>query len=226
MIVVGIITVLIVVTILIAAAFRMDWGVYLNSYCREKSIKEGGIMITFDDGPHSKYTEEVLDVLKKRGVKALFFLIGERALENPQLVRRIAEEGHIIGIHSLRHTIDFTISSRIRVLDDLKATKRILEELSGQNIRLFRPPFGVTNPQIGRAVNDLDLMSVGWSIRSFDTLSSNNIDRTLKRVKRRIDDGAILLLHDRLPQSANLLENILDYMKLNGYEAKIFKRVL
>ena len=110
------------------------------------------VMLTFDDGPHPDYTPMVLDVLRERGVKAVFFLIGENAIENPQIVRRIADEGHMIGIHSLRHTPEFTISSKKLVKRDLNATIKILEELTGGKIKLFRPPYGVTNPSVGGAV--------------------------------------------------------------------------
>jgi peptidoglycan/xylan/chitin deacetylase (PgdA/CDA1 family) len=90
---------------------------------------------------------------------------------------------------------------------------------------LFRPPFGVTNPAIGKAVKELGLISVGWSVRSFDTLYENNTEKTTKRVVKRLKHGSILLLHDRLTNSAGLLENILDYLVVNNYDAKIFKRV-
>lgn len=221
-----IIAVLVALAVFAAASFRMDLNVYLKSYC--KDINEAGraVMISFDDGPHPVYTAEVLDVLKHRGVKALFFLIGEKALENPHLVSRIASEGHMIGIHSLTHSAEFTIYSKKRVKRDLEASKKILEEISGQNVKLFRPPFGVTNPSIGKAVNELGLISVGWSVRSFDTISENDIEKTTKRVVKRVKHGSILLLHDRLSNSARLLENILDYLEVNNYESKIFKRVL
>ncbi|MDX9782541.1 MAG: polysaccharide deacetylase family protein [Bacteroidales bacterium] len=220
-----IIAALIVLGILAAASFRMDLNLYLKSYCKDESEAGRAVMISFDDGPHPVHTAEVLDILKQRGVKALFFLIGEKALENPHLVRRIVSEGHIIGIHSLTHSAEFTIYSKKRVKRDLEASKKILDEISGQNIMLFRPPFGVTNPAIGKAVKELGLISVGWSVRSFDTLYENNTEKTTKRVVKRLKHGSILLLHDRLTNSAGLLENILDYLVVNNYDAKIFKRV-
>lgn len=221
-----IISVLLIMSFLIVASFRIDWGIYVRSYCREKREGERSIMITFDDGPHPENTSKVLDLLKEKNVKALFFLIGEKAIDNPQVVRRIADEGHLIGIHSLRHTPEFTIASKRSVKNDLIATKKILEELSGKEIKLFRPPFGVTNPSIGRAVRELGLVSVGWSIRSFDTVASSDIEKVMKRVRKGLHNGAILLLHDRLPLSSLLLKEILDYLDNQGYEAKLFSKVL
>ena len=221
-----IISVLLIMSFLIVASFRINWGIYVRSYCREKGEGERSIMITFDDGPHPENTSKVLDLLKEKNVKALFFLIGEKAIDNPQVVRRIADEGHLIGIHSLRHTPEFTIASKRRVKNDLIATKKILEELSGKEIKLFRPPFGVTNPSIGRAVRELGLVSVGWSIRSFDTVASSDIEKVMKRVRKGLHNGAILLLHDRLPLSSLLLKEILDYLDNQGYEAKLFSKVL
>ena len=221
-----IVIVTLVLSFLIAAIFRMDMGIYLRSYCRERNEGMKSVMLTFDDGPHPDYTPMVLDVLRERGVKAVFFLIGENAIENPQIVRRIADEGHMIGIHSLRHTPEFTISSKKLVKRDLNATIKILEELTGGKIKLFRPPYGVTNPSIGGAVKDLGLLSVGWSLRSFDTIADSDTEKVMERIKRGMHDGAIILLHDRLPFSAKLIEEILDYLETTGYEAKLYRRVL
>lgn len=221
-----IIIVTLVLSFLITAIFRMDMGIYLRSYCRERNEGMKSVMITFDDGPHPEYTPMVLDVLRERGVKAVFFLIGEKAIENPQIVRRIVDEGHLTGIHSLRHTPEFTISSKKLVKRDLVATKNILEELTGVKTKLFRPPYGVTNPSIGGAVKELGLISVGWSLRSFDTISGHDTEKVLKRVEKGMHDGAIILLHDRMPDSAMLTEKILNYLDTTGYEAKLFSRVL
>ena len=221
-----IVIVTLVLSFLITAIFRMDMGIYLRSYCRERNEGMKSVMLTFDDGPHPDYTPMVLDVLRERGVKAVFFLIGEKAIENPQIVRRIVDEGHLIGIHSLRHTPEFTISSKKLVKRDLVATKNILEELTGVKTKLFRPPYGVTNPSIGGAVKELGLISVGWSLRSFDTISGHDTEKVLKRVEKGMHDGAIILLHDRMPDSAMLTEKILNYLDTTGYEAKLFSRVL
>lgn len=221
-----IIIVTLVLSFLITAIFRMDMGIYLRSYCRERNEGIKSVMITFDDGPHPDFTPMILDVLRERGVKAVFFLIGEKAIENPQIVRRIVDEGHLIGIHSLRHTPEFTISSKKLVKRDLVATKNILEELTGVKTKLFRPPYGVTNPSIGGAVKELGLISVGWSLRSFDTISGHDTEKVLKRVEKGMHDGAIILLHDRMPDSAMLTEKILNYLDTTGYEAKLFSRVL
>lgn len=221
-----IIIVTLVLSFLITAIFRMDMGIYLRSYCRERNEGMKSVMITFDDGPHPDFTPMILDVLRERGVKAVFFLIGEKAIENPQIVRRIVDEGHLTGIHSLRHTPEFTISSKKLVKRDLVATKNILEELTGVKTKLFRPPYGVTNPSIGGAVKELGLISVGWSLRSFDTISGHDTEKVLKRVEKGMHDGAIILLHDRMPDSAMLTEKILNYLDTTGYEAKLFSRVL
>src|SRR5574344_385615 len=186
-----IVIVTLVLSFLITAIFRMDMGIYLRSYCRERNEGMKSVMITFDDGPHPDFTPMILDVLRERGVKAVFFLIGEKAIENPQIVRRIVDEGHLTGIHSLRHTPEFTISSKKLVKRDLVATKNILEELTGVKTKLFRPPYGVTNPSIGGAVKELGLISVGWSLRSFDTISGHDTEKVLKRVEKGMHDGAI-----------------------------------
>jgi len=226
MIVLAIIIIVVLIASLIAASFIMSWGLFLKSYCGERLENSKEVMLTFDDGPHPGHTKEVLDVLKERGVRALFFLIGERALEYPEIVKRISDDGHIIGVHSLRHTPEFTILSAKMVKKDLEASIKILEDLSGQRVTLFRPPYGVTNPSIGKAVKELNLKSIGWNVRSFDTMYESDTVRSLKRVTKRVSGGSIILLHDRLKNSAGLLEKLLDYLEENGYYAKIFSKVL
>ena len=84
----------------------------------------------------------------------------------------------------------------------------------------------MTNPSIGKAVKELNLKSIGWNVRSFDTMCENDTERALKRVLKRVSGGSIILLHDRLKNSAGLLEKLLDYLEENGYYAKIFSKVL
>ncbi len=216
-----IIVVLISLTVLFAGSLNIGWNLYLRSVNRLPGSKEE-VMITFDDGPHPIYTGKVLDLLAKRGVKALFFMIGERAVANPEVVKRVADEGHTIGIHSMNHTPEFTLLSAERVKADLTRCREVLEEISGREVILFRPPYGVTNPNIAKAVREMGLVCVGWSIRSFDTIikSKRNI---IKRVEKRLSPGGIILLHDSLPGSVEVVEGVLETIKIRRLNTTVLK---
>ncbi len=212
---------LMVVTLLIAGSLNIGMNLYLRSVNKLTNSKDE-VMITFDDGPHPLYTGMVLDLLAKRGVKGLFFMIGERALANPKLVKRVADEGHTIGIHSMNHKVGFTFASAKGVKEDLSMCKELLERLSGSEVIYFRPPYGVTNPNIAKAVKEIGLVCVGWSIRSLDTVIRSN-NKVVDRVGKRLFPGGIVLLHDSLPSSAQVLEGVLDSISERGLKTVVLE---
>ena len=99
---------------------------------------------------------------------------------------------------------------------DLQACQFALERVTSQKIKLFRPPFGVTNPTIAKAVCILGYTPVGWNIRTLDTLQPSK-EKVLKRIQKRLRPGSIILLHDRMPDSDLLLKEILNLIKEQGY---------
>lgn len=104
--------------------------------------------------------------------------------------------------------------------EDILRCKKTLEALSGEEVRLFRPPFGVVNPTIARSVKLLGLQTVGWSIRSFDTMHCDRPDwesHVADRIMRRLHPGAVILLHDRLIAAPSLLTTLLDRLTAAGY---------
>ena len=113
---------IIVIFLAVFASFKIEWGLYLDSTCiLWTDLNE--VVLTFDDGPHPEYTPELLDLLKQRNVKATFFVIGENAAKYPEIIGRIVNEGHKIGIHSFYHKPSFTYSSKKAVIKDLSASK-------------------------------------------------------------------------------------------------------
>ena len=104
--------------------------------------------------------------------------------------------------------------------EDIRRCKTALETLSGTEVRLFRPPFGVVNPTIARSVKRLGLQTIGWSIRSFDTMHCDRHDwesRVADRIMRHLHPGAVILLHDRLTAAPSLLSTLLDRLSAAGY---------
>lgn len=115
----------------------------------------------------------------------------------------------------------FRFIPAIRALQDekdLQTCQCELERVTSQPVSLFRPPFGVTNPTIAKAVRQLGYTSIGWSIRTLDTQQPAP-DKVLARIRKRLEPGAIILLHDRMPDSDQLVKQILDLLKEQGYTA-------
>ncbi|ODS82608.1 MAG: hypothetical protein ABS46_08450 [Cytophagaceae bacterium SCN 52-12] len=202
----------IALTIYGSAVIGANW--FIRSQNR---LKSRAVALTFDDGPDPAVTPAVLSVLKEKRVPATFFLIGEKAEKYPHLVRQILADGHEIGNHSYSHSYWLGFFSADKLREDLVRCSRVLEEISGEKIRLFRPPFGVTNPRYSRALASLALVSVGWSLRSYDTVTGSSA-RLLARLVSGVRGGRIVLMHDTLPQTAEALPSFLDYCRDKGIE--------
>ena len=125
-------------------------------------------------------------------------------------------EGHLIENHSYSHSGLFPLYGLSKMKKDLQTCQCELERVTSQPITLFRPPFGVTNPTVAKAVQQLGYTSIGWSIRTLDTQQSAP-DKILARTRKRLEPGAIILLHDRMPDSDQLVKQILDLLKEQGY---------
>ena len=151
----------------------------MRAFCREKTDRKV-VYLTFDDGPHPPETERVLDVLRERGAKATFFLIGSKVSGNEAVLRRMLEEGHTLGLHTYSHAGTFPLLSFDKMLADVNEGKRAVESVAGKKISLFRPPFGVTNPTIAKVIRTLGLQTVGWDVRSFDTMFCKSSEHSCK----------------------------------------------
>ena len=172
----SVIAILCLLAIVLSITVFMVWAsasirsrVYVRAFCREKTDRKV-VYLTFDDGPHPPETERVLDVLRERGARATFFLIGSKVSGNEAVLRRMLEEGHTLGLHTYSHAGTFPLLSLDKMLADVNEGKRTVESVAGRKISLFRPPFGVTNPTIAKVVRTLGLQTVGWDVRSFDTM--------------------------------------------------------
>jgi peptidoglycan-N-acetylglucosamine deacetylase len=173
------------------------------------SGSKNGIALTFDDGPVPGKTERLLDLLKEHQIKAAFFCIGKRIAENPELVKRIHEEGHLIGNHSYFHGAAFDLQSSTMITKELADTDSALMNVIGKRSRFFRPPYGVTNPMVAKAVKRRNYIVIGWSIRSFDTVIHDPA-KLIRRVTRSLKNGDILLFHDRCDSTYEILPTLLE----------------
>ncbi|MGM9795060.1 MAG: polysaccharide deacetylase family protein [Candidatus Aphodosoma sp.] len=205
-----------VLLFLIWASADIRSEVYIRSLCKV-NCKEKQVAITFDDGP-SENTLKVLEVLKKYNAKATFFLVGDNIKANVDYVRSIVKNGHSVGNHSWSHSSLLPIRSVDVIEKELLDTNEALSDITNSENLLFRPPFGVTNPLIARALMKTHLVSIGWSVRSFDTLSHISRKIIRNRVVRQTRPGAIILLHDRVRNADLLLDLILSDLSSLGYK--------
>ena len=172
-------------------------------------------LISFDDGPDPILTPKVLEILKKENVKAIFFLIGKKAEDHPEIVRKIVSEGHLIGNHSYSHNHFMSLFSKKRLLQEINAAQNSLKNVAGINPIFFRPPIGYTNPNYAKVLKQLNLHCIGWSVRSYDSVLKNS-NKLIKRLLKKVRPGSIILLHDNLPQSVEALELFISNAKKNG----------
>ena len=198
----------------VAGSSLLRWQYHLPVLFRSPREHDDRVAITFDDGPDPVITPQVLKLLADHGAKATFFCIGKRAQAHPGIVKDIIGQGHTVGNHGFSHSNTFGFKSTGAVIKELQDSERTVQELTGLRMRLFRPPFGVTNPPIARAVAAQDLVCGGWSIRSLDT-TRRSADQVWKRVVRRLKGGEVVLLHDTGEKCVEVLERLLSFMRAN-----------
>lgn len=191
-------------------------GFYLRVLCAAKTHKRV-VAISFDDGPHHDITPAVLDVLMQNDVKAVFFCIGKKISANSDTVKRMHAEGHIIGNHSYSHHHFFDLFSLKKMQHEMKQTDDLLFRTIGEKPKLFRPPYGVTNPTIARLVNLLGYTAIGWRLKSRDTVIKD--EKVLsERLRKKLRPGDIILFHDTGIHVVNVLRDFISYAKENNYD--------
>ncbi len=188
---------------------------HVKTYCGNPLETEKKIALTFDDGPH-EMTLLVLDVLKKHNAKATFFCIGKNIETHPDILRKVIEDGHTVGNHTYSHVPFFDFYRKDQVIAEIQQTDALVESVLGKKTNLFRPPYGVTNPSIRRALAITKHKTIGWNIRSLDGVVKTE-DFLLNRIIKRIKPGGIVLLHDTSVQTVIVLEQLLSYLQKNNY---------
>lgn len=201
--------------VLISASACINSGVYLKALCNVKT-KDKVVALSFDDGP-TEATPMILELLKEHEIKAAFFCIGQRIIYNEEILKRIDREGHIIGNHSYSHKFWFDLYSSKRMIKELIETEDLIQKSIGKKTNLFRPPYGVTNPNLRKAVDAMSYITIGWSLRSKDTVITKQ-KRLLKRLKRKLKPGAVILFHDTNPQLKPVLEIFLKHLSDQAYQ--------
>lgn len=161
---------------------------------RKIPIEEKSIAFTFDDGPDPRYTPVLLDLLKQYNIKCTFFVLGEKAKANPDLVKRIADEGHTIGLHANKH-ISSTFRSYRATKKDFHDSLSVLKEL-GIRVKFYRPPWGLVNLTSNSFINKYEFEPVLWSIHASDWSRHVDVEHIITVLTTKVKPGDIVLLHD------------------------------
>jgi peptidoglycan/xylan/chitin deacetylase (PgdA/CDA1 family) len=146
--------------------------------------RPGELALTFDDGPNPSCTPRLLDILARHGVKGTFFLVGRFAEQESALARSIAAAGHLVGNHSWSHP-DLSLTAEQRVREELSRTKDVLEQIIGEPVRFFRPPFGARRPCVLRVARELGMVPVMWNAMTRDWCERSS-DRIVERLTKKI----------------------------------------
>ena len=179
------------------------------------------IAITFDDGPHPCYTEQLLDGLKERGVTATFFVTGEHAELHPEIVERMVQEGHLVGNHTYSH-IQLTKNNREVFKDELIKTNEILKEITGEEVQYVRPPYGSWNKSFEK---ELNMFPVLWTVDPLDWCSKN-VDCITEKVVSKTGENDIILMHDYYDTSVTAALKAIDELLEEGYTFVTVEEIL
>ena len=179
------------------------------------------VALTFDDGPNPVDTPKLLDLLREKGVKATFFVVGKRADQYPEIVRRAWEEGHLIANHTWSHRLLFCFLTPSRLRAEIDRGAESVRRICGFRPRLFRSPVGMRHALLQPYLRDAGLEYVSWSIRTRDTLTADS-GILARRILRQAASGDIILLHDHLPRGAHVmleaLPRVIDELRKRGFE--------
>lgn len=196
-------------------SFNVRSNFYIKThYGKNKGIKQ--IAITFDDGP-ARFTPQILNLLKEHQAPATFFCIGKHIAAHKELLQRIHNEGHLIGNHSYNHGFWFDMLPYAKMKAELQRTHALVHKLTGREMAWFRPPYGVTNPSLAKAIKNMGYNAIGWNIRSMDTVVKDSND-LLQKMKKRLTPGAVILFHDTSAATTAMLPAFLRFVKEQQYD--------
>jgi peptidoglycan-N-acetylglucosamine deacetylase len=207
---------LIYLIMLVIGSVMINSGFYLEALCKGIT-NEKVVALTFDDGPDEKFTRIILDILDKQQVTATFFMIGSKAEKQQELLRQVVAKGHVIGNHSYSHAFFFDLFGRKKMEQDLLKAERVIMKVTGKRPEFFRPPYGVTNSVLAKVAKKLNYKVIGWSVRSLDTVKKDE-DEIVKRIKKGLHPGAVILMHDDREITAKVLEKVILMIKAEGYQ--------
>ncbi|MHC1736928.1 MAG: polysaccharide deacetylase family protein [Ignavibacteriaceae bacterium] len=181
--------------------------------------KQKKILLTFDDSPTEGVTEMILEKLKKENIRGVFFCVGKKANDSPDLIREIIREGHTIGNHSFSHQSLFLNLSRRKLEDEIITVNKLFAEKFDYNIKLFRPPYGRFNFLLLPILRRENMINVMWSVLTLDY--KNNINLVKFTVQKYLINNSIVVLHDNIKSKEIIIQaidKVINEAKNRGYE--------
>lgn len=179
------------------------------------------VALTFDDGPSVTDTPRLLDILRDKKVTATFFVVGERAEQHPEIVRRARAEGHLVGNHTWSHPSLFCFLTPARLRAEIERGEESVQRTCGFRPRYFRSPVGLRHPLLGPYLREAGLEYISWSIRTGDSFGLKS-EVLASRILDNVASGDIILLHDRVSGGARVmletLPAIIDKLRSRGFE--------
>lgn len=179
------------------------------------------VALTFDDGPDPVDTPKLLDLLREKDVKATFFVVGKRADQYPEIVRRAWAEGHLVANHTWSHNSLFCFLMPRRLRAEIERCTESIRRSAGFRPRFFRSPVGLRHPLLAPYLKADGLEYVSWSIRTLDTFTTDS-GVLAKRILNKATSGDIILLHDHLPRGTDAmleaLPRVIDELRNRGFK--------
>lgn len=192
------------------------------------SSDEKVLYLTFDAGYENGYTDEILDVLSKHNVKAAFFLVGDYLERNGDLVRRMVEEGHIVGNHTASHPDMSKIADKTAFSKELEEVETLFQEITGKELpKFYRPPQGVYSQKNLEQAKELGYKTVFWSLAyaDWDNNKQPSRDYAFSKLMPRTHNGAVILLHATSKTNLEILDELLTAWKSQGYRFETLDRL-
>lgn len=193
----------------------LQYGIVHGVPTREKVVA-----LTFDDGPHPKYTPEILKILDRYHVKATFFMIGSRMNEYPGIVKEVVARGHAIGNHTYTHPHDIEADTEGQIKEELENCERVIERFTGKRTHIFRPPRGLLDGTVFSIASEEKYWTVLWTV-SADHHEATTPELMAQRVLKYVKPGGIILLHDGMYSSrwkdVEATHLIIEALRKKGY---------
>lgn len=201
----------------------MFWGsyfinsnYYIKTLCKVETDKKE-IAITFDDGPDKNITPALLEVLNKHKAKAAFFCIGRKIEGNEAVLKKIDSEGHVIGNHSFSHSNFFDFFTAGKMKREFEQSDKLVFDAISKQMNFYRPPYGITTPAMKKAVNEKQYETIGWSVRSMDSMQRNE-QKLMNKLTKQLKPGAVFLFHDTWAGVVPLIDKFLTEANAQGYK--------
>ena len=186
------------------------------------------LYLTFDAGYENGYTEQILDTLEKHQVPAAFFLVGNYLEKEPDLVRRMVQEGHIVGNHTMHHPDMSKLTDQTAFQKELSDLEDLFTSITGQQMpKYYRPPQGIYSEENLQMAKQLGYQTVFWSLAyaDWDNSAQPTAQYAFDKLLPRIHNGAVILLHSTSKTNAQILDELLTRLKADGYTFESINRL-